>query len=88
MEKRFSTRLLRAIRHAQAGKSFYQKAKETGLRPEVVKRLEESFDNDKVDGSAESLCTYVDTFIRIDNEGAFRAFYNLCLAIRQVENNE
>lgn len=82
---KFSNSVLRAIRHAQEGKTYYRKAQETGLRPEIVGRLERSFDEERINGSAESLCAYIDGFIRSDRMEAFRIFYNLCISIRSNE---
>lgn len=61
--------------------SVYRTAQESGLRQEVIKRLESG----QLKGTAESLDTYLSSFAARYPEMAYRAFYQACC---RAANNE
>lgn len=68
---------LRGVKH----ETVYRTAQESGLRQEVIKKLE----GGQLKGSAESLDVYLSSFAARYPEMAYRAFYQACC---RAANNE
>lgn len=78
-------RLVDSIAHSLRDKkreSYYLSAKSSGVRTEVLRRLEDSCDGVLV-GNASSLSSYVDDFCRRFPGEASMLFYNLSLVVMQ-----
>lgn len=62
------------------GESIYRTAKDSGLRAETIKKLEEVRQ-----GSAESLIKYIDSYIARYPSRAYKLYYNMAIKIAQKQ---
>lgn len=84
MNKKVIEKIMIAIRQYLRGKlneTVYKTAKESGLRPEVIKKLEDN----EIKGTAESLCRYIDSFCSRFPQESYRIFYNVLIIITQKD---
>lgn len=82
--KTITQNLMEAIYHDLRDvrkESVYVTSKESGLRAEVINKLESV----EIKGSAESLCRYIDSYCRRFPSSAYKMLYNLSIVVAQAK---
>lgn len=80
--------LVVAIRHDLRDKrkeSRYETSRRSGLRQEVIGRIEDGAAKSSPAGSSESLCRYIDSYCSRFPAEAHRMFYNLSMLVAKQQ---
>lgn len=86
MKKEITFRIIDAIRHdlrEKRAESYYQTAKESGMRAEVIKKLEADARHPSCAGS--SIYAYIDSYCNRFPASAYKIFYNIAMVVAQQE---
>ena len=84
MKKEITFRIVDAIRHdmrERRQESFYETAKESGMRAEVIKKLEADTRHPSCAGS--SIYAYIDSYCNRFPACAYKIFYNIAMVVAQ-----
>lgn len=86
MKKEITYQIIDAIRHDlrdRRKESFYETAKESGMRAEVIKKLEADTHHPSCAGT--SIYAYIDSYCSRFPAAAYKIFYNLAIVVAQKE---
>ena len=86
MKKEITFQIVDSIRHDlrdRRQESYYETAKESGMRAEVIKKLENNTRCPSCAGT--SIYAYIDSYCNRFPASAYKIFYNIAMVVAQQE---